>query len=145
MSEVSNSDKEKKIRKHWLIATFVDFLGVPFVFSFVLLLLLRSQNKLISEFTSLEIAIVMSISFGVLVLWVLVLYYFAYKKHGNRFLMGTMIVNMAITSRQLINISSYSLMDLFMFSISLIIFIWWVKKSFDLMKINKEKQVEVLA
>lgn len=74
------SEKDKRIRKHWLLFLLIlvglNWLGF-------LMCLLAANDKLVIQILAV-VAIVSSITAGLL-------YHFAYRKHGTRLLTGTLI------------------------------------------------------
>lgn len=124
------SEKDKKTRRHWLIATLVYFLGFPALLFLMFVILAGDRLATIALFGL--ILILSSIPF-----WII--YHCAYRKPGTKWLMFYLIILpiQFVSSLQSLREDPRAWLGII---IGLPICIWWYVLSLKLRKINKSQQ-----
>ncbi len=128
MSNIFNFTKqEKKIRKHWLISTFILVIGFPLI-GLIFSVFLRDVS-IARESLSLLFA-------GLFGFWFI--YHCTYKKPGIKLLTWWLIITPIRLLLGIINDAKQEglIITLLALIIEIPFYIWWFKKSLELKKIN---------
>ena len=124
---INFNDQEKKIRKHWIISTFIIIIGFPLI-GLLISIFLRDVS-IAKESRSLIFS-------GMVSFWLIS--HCAYKKHGTKLLTWWLIIIPIQLLLGIINDIKQEglIVTLLTLIIELPFYLWWIKKSLELKKVN---------
>lgn len=125
------TNQDKAIREQWLKVSLIRYLGTPVLIVFFLFLQHGSHAlENLAEIADATAAHIISL---------LMLYYFAYKKYGIRWLTLELIIGTSKIVQGFFDVlkAPTDILGIIFLAIQTVIYVWWYSKSMKLRRINK--------
>ena len=133
------TEEDVFIRRRWLRASIINWIGVPVVlFLYALIIHFKVTPSLDFAIEALSILFRNCMFFAVI-------YFFAYRKFGVKYLKFALIVGPIVTlvSASKTLFASMDIWTVFFLSVEILPYIWWYTWSLKLKQVNEKKLAEL--